>query len=192
MIGDQIKDKKEVLVLAVLMVAIVFTGYYCLLLNPKLRTIKATFPQVRTTKIRVQTAGRDIADIDAIRHKIELLRREIGSYEARLPADEEIPSLLEYLSAVAFESRVKIVEIRPLREITAKEISPGEPKKLYLKVPVVIEALSGYHELGSFINKLENSPRFMKIDDIQIQGNPKDPKNHHSKLLISTFVLPKE
>ena len=101
-----------------------------------------------------------------------------------LPAEQEIPKLLEDLSDMAKRANVKILGITPMA--SKQEAQPAE---IYQEIPILINAKSGYHELGKFLSDLENAGRFMKVADIKIKENKVSPKKHDVELLVLTYKL---
>ena len=126
-----------------------------------------------------------ISSIDGLKKQVAQYQDKIQRYEGMLPAEQEIPKLLEDLSQMAKESNVKIVGLTPLQ---SKQGSQG-PDEIYQEIPIRISARSGYHELGKFLSNLENSDRFMKVADIKIKENKATPKKHDVELLVLTYVL---
>jgi len=59
-------------------------------------------------------------------------------------------------------------------------------------VPIKIEIQCGYHSLGKFLSKIENSQRFMDVDDIVISPDAANPLKHRVSMKISTFMLAPE
>ena len=86
---------------------------------------------------------------------------------------------------MAKSANTKIVGIMP---VTGKE-EKAEKNQIYKEIPILISAKSGYHELGRFLNSLENSDRFMKVGDMHIRANPATPKKHDVELLVLTYIL---
>jgi Tfp pilus assembly protein PilO len=60
----------------------------------------------------------------------------------------------------------------------------------YIEIPITINLRCSYHDLGRFINMIENSDRFMKVTDLTINTNP-DPMVHNIRLIVNIFVLKK-
>ena len=53
--------------------------------------------------------------------------------------------------------------------------APADPKKgVYMdNLLLKVEADCGYHELGGFVSRLENSQKFLKISQLSVKrGNP--------------------
>lgn len=85
---------------------------------------------------------------------------------------------------MANDTDVKIVAIKPQRSEKAEQASD-----VYTELPIDIEATSGYHQLGYFINRLENADRFMKIKNLRIEASDDDVLKHDISLVVSAFVL---
>ena len=131
---------------------------------------------------------KNVKDIDFEMFKDDLKEQgqKVESYEKKLPVEQEIPALLENLSDMAKDSNIKIVSIVPAMP---KDNNPGNKSLIYREIPILITAKSGYHELGHFLNSLENADRFMKVVDINIKANKASPKKHDVELMICTYVL---
>lgn len=113
-----------------------------------------------------------------------------------LPAEGEISTVIEQLTALANQTQVKILTISPQRSPDAKSAASGPaksaasstPAKIYEDVFIRIDALAGYHQLGSFLSLVEAGGKPMRITTLRIAGNPKDARRSSVKLLVSTFL----
>ena len=83
---------------------------------------------------------------------------------------------------------IKIVGIVPAMSYL-KDDKSVKKSQIYREIPILITAKSGYHELGSFLNNLENADRFMKVVDIDIKANKTSPKKHDVELMVCTYIL---
>src|SRR3989338_6461538 len=127
----------------------------------------------------------DISMIEKYKSNIEAYKAKVERYEKTLPAEQEIPSLLETLSRMAKSSNIKISALTPV----SGSGKGGETTHTYREIPILISAKSGYHELGQFLSAMENSDRFMKVVDIDIRANNTTPRKHDVELLICTYIL---
>lgn len=149
-----------------------------------------------------------IASKSQLQARLASIQGKLQGYEKALPPYREMPNILQKIAQLAYESKVKITKIEPLRadkpaEVAkAKVIAPAKPgakpeasKKpamIYTEIPIQIEAKGGYHALGGFINMIETSDNIMSVGDIDIEANPDDIQNHRVKLLIVAYVLREE
>jgi type IV pilus assembly protein PilO len=179
------KDKRQLaLIAAVAGLAVVYL-YVNFLLLPQIRGVVKSYAKAKKVETDVKTAKRDISEIAELKKQVAQSRGKIESYESMLPAEQEVPKLLEDLSTIAKESNVKILGITPL-PARQESRSPGQ---IYQETPILINARSGYHELGRFLSQLENSSRFMKVVDIDIKADRSSSKRHDVELLVLTYVL---
>ncbi len=180
-----LKNSRQVALIALLISAGALYIYVNFLLLPQIYGAVKTCDKANKISGDVKGAERNIAEIDDLQKQAALYRGRIEEYERMLPAEQEIPKLLEDLSNMAKESNVKIVGITPLQ---SKEVSQA-PDAIYQDIPILISARSGYHELGKFLSNLESSGRFMKVVDIKIKENKATPKRHDVECLVLTYVL---
>ncbi|MDP3804281.1 MAG: type 4a pilus biogenesis protein PilO [Candidatus Omnitrophota bacterium] len=149
-----------------------------------------------------------IASKSQLQARLASIQGRLQGYEKALPPYREMPNILQKIAEVAYENKMKITKIEPLRTekpaetAKAKVIAPAKPgakpeasKKpamIYTEIPIQIEAKGGYHALGGFINMIETSDNIMSVRDIDIEANPDDNQNHKVKLLIVAYVLREE
>ncbi len=182
------KNKREVLIALVAIAAMVFFADINFLLRPQIRGLTGRLAEIGKMSSELKTAAGDIANIENFKKGISSYRDKVSLYEKQLPAEQEIPSLLEYLSAIAKKSNVTIIGITPGQPGTLTEGKSRE-SQVYQELPIVISAKSGYHELGMFLSNIENSDRFMKVIDIDIKVNKATPRRHDVELVLYTYVL---
>ncbi len=98
------------------------------------------------------------AEIDALREETERTEKLVSEFEERLPSRREIPTLLKEFEKMAAEEDID-VELSPLSRSkdTRKET-----------IPYSIVARGTYHQVASFINRLERFKRYLKISDLNI------------------------
>ncbi len=162
--------------------------YYNLLLRPQFAGFIVHNREFNAVRLRVKSAKAMIVNRERLKTEYAILKEESVAFSKKLPAQQEISSLLEGLSSIAEASNVTILKIKPIEVIddTSKAGTLNQP---YLKFPILIEAKAGYHQLGLFVNKLECMERFINIDDIDIRGNPAEPRRHDMRLRVSTYIM---
>jgi len=181
-----LKDKKtQVMILAGLLGVLAVLIYVSFILKPQVFRVIEAVSGAGSISADLKDAEKDIANIPAFEKNIGACREKVDRYEKMLPAEQEIPSLLENLSSMAKISNIKIVGIMP---VAVKEDKSKKPQ-VYQEIPILINAKSGYHELGKFLSSMENSDRFMKVADIQIKYNVQSPKKHDVEILVLTYIL---
>jgi len=189
---DLEKNKTQVLITVILVSAIALFLYFNFLLLPQIGRVADLLNKTSKVSIDLRKAKADIAKIPEFKKAIDSYKEKVDSYETKLPVENEIPVLLESLSNMANNSRVKIIGITPMT-VSAfqkdQKVQSKEKERIYKEIPILVSAKSGYHELGAFLNDLENSDRFMKVADIDMKANKASPKKHDAELIILTYVL---
>lgn len=184
-IFDLQKNKKETAILIALVSVLALLGFLNFVFIPQAASVFGTFSKISKLKADAKGMKADIATIGKLKNDIAGYDSKIERYVSMLPAEKEIPALLESLASMARDANVRIVAITP---VAGKE-TEGEKGRIYQEMPIQISAKSGYHELGRFMASLESSPRFMKVIDIEIHGNKLSPKKHDVDLMLVTYVL---
>lgn len=182
------KEKQKLYILFGIFAIAALLVYYSLLLRPQFLSFIVRNREFRAINARVRGAEALIASEQGMKMQHENLLEQSKAVEKRLPAQDEISSLLGGFSSIAESSGVKILKIKPL-EVLDDISQAGAGVQLYSEFPILIEARAGYHQCGIFINKLENMERFIKIEDIDISGRPTDPRHHDIRLRAVTYIM---
>ena len=56
-------------------------------------------------------------------------------------------------------------------------------------MPIIVEASTGYHNLGRFLNSLEQEHIFVDISDFSFVQSAINKKNHDLRMTIKTIIL---
>ena len=146
-----------------------------------------------------------IAATSQLKVKMVSMQDKLKASEKALPPHQEKNNILQGITNIAYESKVKIIKIEPMRTEKASDAAkakpvpgakPGakteavkKPAAIYTEVPIQIEARGGYHALGEFINRIEMADNIMSIGDIEVNANPDDIQNHNARILVVAYLL---
>lgn len=188
-LGELKKNPKQTAILITLVSVIGLIAYINFVLLSQIRSVAAQITTAKKMRSELAAAEKDAAGVSLLEKEIFANKEKINKYEKMLPAEQEIPELLEELSGMAKAANVKIVAITP---VTASKADTMQKDRVYQEIPILVSARSGYHELGRFLNSFENCDRFMKVVDMEIKANKSALTRHDVELLITTYVLLKE
>ena len=186
------KTKKETLAFIIIGVILFIFLYSQIFLKSVLSELFVLNPEIRKLKIDIKITKEDLRHEETLKKRLKDMEGRIDVYEKKLPVEHEIPMLLEDLSRMAKNSYVKILGITPVSISRRGKRKELKKSKVYREIPIMIRAKSGYHELATFINKLEAADRFMELSDIKVKSNKDDFRRHDIELIVSTYVLLKE
>ncbi len=183
------KSKRKILLIYGLSALFIFVGYFSLFFRPSVAKIAELNPEIRELKIAIKSIEDELQRGPKLSERLKAVKAKLGSYEKRLSREKELPVLLENLSGMAEKSQVKILSITP--HDTGRKTRRGidEEESVYQEIPIAITAQSGYHELGSFINRLENDQRYMQISHIKINPDQGDSEKHKVEFVVYAYTF---
>jgi len=165
---------------------LVFVLDYFILMKPQLGTLAKINPEVKILSDNLKRTKTDIERIMEYKGQIQKLKEGVDALRLRVRTKQEVPIVLEKISRIANKNRVKIDQIMP-NPLQQKVLLEGNDKT-YFDLPIIIEARSGYHDFGRFINELENDDIFFKVDGFTIAAMPGSQLNA-VQLTLKTIVV---
>lgn len=189
---QELKENKSIKIISTVIVSyfVLIISFYLLIVSPKLSILIKVSSGIKVKERAVKKIGNYQGlenKIEKAKNKMSELKLDIEYYEKMLPTEREIPRLLQYISQIARETNIKLIELEQLAEK-----KPEEEQSLYVAVPIALTIGGDYHDLGLFMNKIETADRFMKIETFNISSDDETPLSHEARLLIHTYMLWKE
>ncbi|MBI2400840.1 MAG: type 4a pilus biogenesis protein PilO [Deltaproteobacteria bacterium] len=144
-------------------------------LDGLINAAKAQISQIETEASTIEGLGQAVNDAG---RNLALLEGRLKAINERLPSDRHIARLLSDLSDSGGD--VKIVSIKPLQP---------EDKGELARLPFQISMESRFVSFGAYIERIENLPRLMVIDNITIEPREEGSNMLNSNLFLSAYVL---
>lgn len=188
-LGEIFRSPERKTIAVVAAIAVVGVAYLFFAAVPQFLRVRSLSKEIAATSDGIKATESEIRQLAAYQKALEENRDQIAASEKRLLSQEsDIPGLLETLSAMAKSTGVKIVGIRPVRPEGGFSGARGGG---YLEAPILINAKSGYHELGDFVSRIESAEKCLTIADIDVASNPASPKKHDVTLLVMAYAVVK-
>lgn len=157
-------------------------------------SIKPRLEEKKAIELEIIKEEENLAAVKELISKKEEYEREIASisekikyYEAKLPQEKETEQLLEDLARIATDTKIKYQSIKSNPMISLKSEQIDLP---YHSWPITMKLTCGFHELGNYINQLENAMRFIKVDSLSIDAG-KEIIQQQATLNLVTYVTGK-
>lgn len=171
-------------------VILVFLLYidFTFILKPQFNLWKAINPKIAQLKKDIKKLNDDLAILSvAVKEKQETQETDQRTAE-KIIKEEKIPNLLEEISRIANKREVKIMQIKPLSSppIAKPELTTATAK--FFSVSIKLDLLGGYHQLGKFINDLENASVFMEVENLRISSESTSIITQQIELTLKTYV----
>lgn len=188
-----LRQDQQLLVGVVVFAAAGLWGYGVYLMKPLAQAVSRVGQDARTASITLQHVEQTLAQEPQLRNEFRALSETTATLRASLPSEEELPSSIELLSDLANQTGVKIQTIFPQRSLdrsVAPNLAPASTlgqAGLYKEIPIQIDALAGFHQLGSFLSRVESGSQSIQLSSLRISGNPKEPRRHHVRLVLLVY-----
>lgn len=203
--GKGLDKKQQTFVLAVIFGLLFPYIYFQFFLKSSLAKLMELSSNINQQKVNLVKAEALVGRKSEMEKSLADLESRMDKYKISLPVRSDIPTILQEISRIASESKIKILKMEPVKE--SKEATgmpvppmpsmPGMPQEqppqiggtVYTEIPIKIEANGGYHDLGGFINNLENAKNFMKVSELDIDADSDNIYRHKIDMIIVAYVL---
>jgi len=159
---------------------------FFILMRPQLAQLKKINPQIKKVSGKINNAKSDMRKLDEYRETLEKLSSKFNQANLKVKSRDEIPVILEHIANVARDTGVKIDQIIP--DTLDQELLTQNEQQKYYDLPIYIEARTGYHNLGRFLNKIGQSDISLRIGAFSITATS-DNRYHLVKLTFRTTVF---
>lgn len=183
---EKINEKNPYyLVIGVLVLVLILD--YSLIMRFQLGALRKLGPEVLQTKSDIERYERNKGRVGKYKTNIEELDKKLAVLQDRIINIEDIPTVLEGVSHYAKNNKVFVERTLPDMDL-GDPVLENEQGKYYL-LPVSITAVSGYHNLGKFLNDLEERGTLMNVSQLKISVNPENTRQHIVNLEIEAVIF---
>lgn len=156
-------DKTLYYVFGVVLLTVFLLDYF-LLMRPQLNTLAKINPEIKILREDIGKARNDIARIGQYQSQVKKFQADINQENKKVELRDEVPLILEHISRIADQNKVTINQIMP--NVIDSEIVLENDERIYYDLPIDIEARASYHDLGRFVNAIEQGPIFLKVGEM--------------------------
>ena len=185
LIADRINEKNRYYILAAVLFGVFLMDYF-LVMMPQVRTFIALNPKIQALSKDIKQAQDDIAHKPQYEAQAALLREKMQAVGSSILRKDEIPRILDNIALIAGKNKIKITQIMPLKE--AQEVVLVTDNTKYYALPISVNARGSYHDLGRFINRVEQDAIFMTVSELDIAATGEDPIRHAATMKIRAFI----
>ncbi|MFA5260351.1 MAG: type 4a pilus biogenesis protein PilO [Candidatus Omnitrophota bacterium] len=183
---NRINEKNPSFLLAGIF-TVILVVFYLFPLQFQLKTLQAINPKIAELNREVAETKNNILRVSQYKKELSLLEDKYQNLQRRIKRKEDVPLLLENISRIADKCGVKIEQILPQTAMNDPVLENNEGK--YFSIPIVIEAQSGYHQFGQFLNKMERDGIFWRLPNFSIQTGVEDSQTASMNLAIELVVF---
>lgn len=134
-------------------------GYWYFVVKTSQATLTSQIAQETQLRQQFTGAAYQAANLEAYRLQLEELEDRLDTLIDQLPADTEVPGLLEDVTETGLGSGLTIENIVLLPEVS---------HDYYVELPISIIATGGYHDFATFVSGVAGLPRIVTLHDFSI------------------------
>jgi len=167
----------KVILLLLLYALILVAGYYFHIedLNKQRDSVAR---QELTLRQDYEKKAFEAANLEAYKAQLVEMEERFGALVAQLPSETEVPGLLEDITDKGELNGLSIKRIDLLDE---------QAQTFYIELPIAIEAVGSYHDLGAFISGMAGLPRIVTLHDFEIDIDANAAPMLEMSILAKTY-----
>lgn len=162
----------------VLICAMVVGGGFYLDTRDQLASLDSAEQKERDLKLEFKTKQKKAVNLEDYQDQLTQIEASLDEMLRELPTEEEVASLLVDISQTGLASGLEFKLFKPDAPIA---------KDFYSELPISIQVVGKYEELGLFVSGLASLPRIVTLHDVNIAPQFKD-KDKDGALLMSAII----
>jgi type IV pilus assembly protein PilO len=185
--ADSSGSQKQALLLAALVIGALGYGGYEYVYKPRSAELDELQARVERLEAQNQTARQLTAreGRTQVEQRLALYRDQLVQVEGLIPSSEELPDLLDAISAEAQRTGVELALIQPVG---------ASAEQFYTRRTYELAVRGAYHEIGEFLTEIASLRRIITPINLNVavmtEGAGEAEPQLEAKFAIETYVLP--
>jgi len=134
-------------------------GFYFLKYQDQVNKIQKLRVAIADQERKLNSLKQAAVQVAALQKELEQSEEEFKRLLSFLPDQKEIPGLLEKVSQLGAQVGLENILFQPQVE---------QAKEFYAMIPVRLDLIGTYHELGTFFDRISKLNRILKVDSITL------------------------
>ncbi|MEJ2515745.1 MAG: type 4a pilus biogenesis protein PilO [Gammaproteobacteria bacterium] len=147
----------RVLAIAILFLIVAVGGTYYFVWKNKIPELQRVEQQEQDLRATFESKQKLAANLDAYKAQLQEVERTFGAMLRQLPGETEVPSLLVDISQTGLAAGLEERLFQPMGE---------RAQEAYAELPIRIQLVGTYHELGDFVSGVAALPRIVTLHDV--------------------------
>ncbi|QRN04279.1 type 4a pilus biogenesis protein PilO [Legionella sp. MW5194] len=142
------------------LLALILIGIgYWVIVKPNFEQHDALLAQQATLKTEFEQKQQQAVNLQAYRVQLQIMNERFGNMLKQLPAQNEMPGLLEDISKTGISSGLTFELFAPQPEVV---------HDFYVELPINITVVGNYHQLALFLSRIAEMSRIVTLHDFEI------------------------
>lgn len=182
-------DPRILYVIFGLVILLLVVADFLLILRPQISGLLSQNKKNGELKAQIEKLQDDKKHVSQFEKGLADMKSKMVDFDRMVYAKEDVPMALNNVSTLANEYGVQIDQLAPQRQGEDQLVKNDEG--VYKSIAIFIEARSGYHEFGRFINRMEKDNMFWKLDELVFLSDKINTHKHIVKMVMRILVLEK-
>lgn len=149
-------------------------------LAPRAGAAYAAYEAWQRQEATIASMARWAEERQALSHRKRRLQERFAALYVSLPRSDQMSILLQVLQESADAAGVTVRHVRPAEHVRFAA---------YDELPFAVEVAGGFHALGAFISRIEQSPYVITLDGFEIRRPAVTAARLHATLSLSVIAL---
>jgi len=137
--------------------------------NPQFDALEKVEKEEITLKESFEFKQKKAANLQALKEQLAEMKQSFGDMIRQLPDKTEVAGLIVDISQTGLAAGLEFKLFKPGKE---------KPAEFYSELPISIQVVGEYHQLGEFVSGIAALPRIVTTHDISIvKGKAADGKS---------------
>lgn len=181
-------DNKKLMLIAIVSVILLYVDF-SFILKIQLSTLNKNSTEITKLNSDINNLTSDLKKMQDLKSKQGNSLQKAPAKAKRFLTENLVASFLQDISKLANNNDISILQIKPHRE--SQTNSPESKIKVIGNTAplfVNLDLSCGYHQLGKFINDLENLQTFVLVSDVKIASQNDNYLKQKVTLTLIVYV----
>lgn len=138
------------------------------LIQPKQAELEQAKQEEQQLRSEFETKQKKVANLDAYKRQLDEMQHSFGAMLKQLPSKSEVANLLNDISQTRVASGLEENLFEPQAE---------QPKEFYAELPINLQVVGTYQQMGTFVSNIAALPRIVTIGEVNIKPVGALPNN---------------
>jgi len=162
--------------LALLVALLVMLLSYFFLVDAQVTNLEAAEQKELELRTDYQSKYAKAVNLELYRQQMHDMEKTFSVLLKQLPATHETPGMLDDITFAGTSVGLTFVRINWMPEIE---------KEFYTELPIQIEVIGDYHQIGNFVSEIAKLPRIVSLHDFLIQS--REEGNQSFSVVAKTY-----
>jgi type IV pilus assembly protein PilO len=158
-------------------------AFYFLSYKPQSETIGKLQRTVTQQERRLEELKRAAREVKKLQGELVEAEKRLEELLALLPEKKEIPGLLENVTRLGAQEGLENVLFQPQNE---------KQEEFYASIPVRLDLIGNYHDLGRFFDKISRLDRILKVERLNLVRQGGEDSKIKVNFVLETYRFLKE